>query len=67
MYKQIFLLKRRSWARMSPFRLSGLKIFFLRLWLMPLFFSFLWVFYYNAFKDGLDETRWVLIQIPFAL
>ncbi len=41
---------------MSPFRLSGMKAFSLRLLLTPAFFFILWMFYFNAFKEGMDVS-----------
>ena len=51
----LFALIKRSWSRMSPFRMATLKNFWLRLLLMPLFFFLLWIFYFETFKDGMDE------------
>ncbi len=39
---------------MSPFKLTGLKVFLLRFLLMPTFFFLLWIFYFEAFREGMD-------------
>jgi hypothetical protein len=39
---------------MSPFNLTGLKNFLLRLCLIPAFYFLLWIFYYDGFNEGLD-------------
>ena len=42
---------------MAPFKWSGFKNFFLRLLLMPSLFFLFWIFYYDAFRDGMDENN----------
>lgn len=47
---------------MSPFNLSGLRTFFLRVALMPIFFVLLWAFYYDSFKEGADVSTWCVLN-----
>ena len=46
----------RSWRQMSPFNLTGLKTFLLKLWLLPAFYFLLWIFYYDGFAQGSDVS-----------
>ena len=41
---------------MAPFKWSGFKNFFLRVLLMPSLFFFFWIFYYDAFREGMDVS-----------
>ncbi len=50
---------------MSPFKWSGFQIFFLRMLFMPMFYFLLWIFYYNAFKDGMDVSTKRKLSISF--
>ena len=48
---------------MSPFNLTGLKTFLLKLWLLPAFYFLLWIFYYDGFAQGSDVS---IKQIVYA-
>ena len=48
---------------MSPFNLTGLKTFLLKLWLLPAFYFLLWIFYYDGFAQGSDVS---MKQIVYA-
>ncbi len=41
---------------MSPFRLTGLRTLLLRMALAPAFFFILWMFYFEAFRNGMDVS-----------
>jgi hypothetical protein len=48
---------RRSWRRIAPTNVSGLKNLFLRVFLLPAFFFLLWIFYFDGFSEGADVSR----------
>ena len=58
-YREIFFSCNfsRSWRQMSPFNLTGLKTFLLKLWLLPAFYFLLWIFYYDGFAQGSDVSK----------
>ena len=64
-YREIFFSCNfsRSWRQMSPFNLTGLKTFLLKLWLLPAFYFLLWIFYYDGFAQGSDVS---IKQIVYA-
>ena len=53
----------RSWRQMSPFNLTGLKTFLLKLWLLPAFYFLLWIFYYDGFAQGSDVSMKQIVYI----
>ena len=53
----------RSLRRMSPFNWNGLKVFLLRLCLLPAFYFLLWIFYYHGFDQGSDVSN--NLKFPF--
>jgi len=52
-----FQLLSRFWGQLYPFRGAGLRNLLLKLFLMPAFFFLLWVFYMNAFFEGVDSSH----------
>ena len=53
LYQIVHFYHSRAWRRMSPFNWNGLKVFLLRLGLLPAFYFLLWIFYFHAFDKGL--------------
>ena len=68
-YREIFFSCNfsRSWRQMSPFNLTGLKTFLLKLWLLPAFYFLLWIFYYDGFAQGSDVSMKQIVYIGSCL
>ena len=52
---------------MSPFNLTGLKTFLLKLWLLPAFYFLLWIFYYDGFAQGSDVSSKQIVYVRLHL